>query len=109
MLLSSLLSQMPIMADNTHMGTIKIIAKGSDQLSYCAASTRKTNSTDIGKMNGLIGSLAASISWKVSSVHSMLIDDGSSRLASESMILMASPELVPGLVAPLISADGYML
>src|SRR5437868_9176398 len=100
---------MPIMADKTHMGTIRMIAKGSDQLSYCAARTRKTNSTDSGKMKGLMGSLAASNSWKVSSVHSKSMDDGSSVFFSDSMMRMASPELVPGLVAPLISAEGYML
>src|SRR5262249_32719316 len=109
MLLSIPFSQMPIMADSTHMGTMRMMANGIDQLSYWADSTRKTNSTDSGKMNGLSGSLAASISWKLSSVHSKPMDDGNSRLARVFMMLMASPELVPGRVAPVISADGYML
>src|ERR1043166_5193778 len=109
MLLSSLFSQTPIKADKTHMGTMRMIANGNDKLSYCAARTRNTNTTDSGKIYGLIGSLAASISWKLSSVHSIPIDVGSSCLASAFMMRMASPELVPGLVAPLISADGYML
>src|SRR5262245_66311997 len=99
---------MPTMADKTHIGTIKMMANGIDPLSYCADRTRKTNSTDSGKMNGLSGSLAASISWKLSSVQAWLIDEGNSRLDRAFMMRMASPELVPGLVAPLISADGYM-
>jgi hypothetical protein len=43
-------SQTPAMALSRHMGTIRIIASGSTQLSYCAASTKKTNSTQMGKM-----------------------------------------------------------
>src|SRR5580765_6170646 len=109
MLLSSWFSQTPIKADRTHIGTMRMIENGNDQLSYWAERTRNTNSTDKGKMNGLIGSLAASISWKLNSVHSKPMDAGNCCLPSEFMMRMASPELVPGLVAPLISADGYML
>src|SRR5262245_29944316 len=109
MLLSRCVRCTPTIADSTHIGTMRMIANGIDQLSYWAESTRNTKSTDSGKMNGLKGSFEASISWKVSSVHSVPIVEGSSDLASESMIWIASPELVPGLVAPLISAEGYML
>ena len=37
------------MAASRHIGTIRMMASGSDQLSYCAASTRKTNTTASGK------------------------------------------------------------
>ena len=50
MLLSPLVSHTPAMAQSRHIGTIRITASGSDQLSYCAASTRKTSSTHSGKM-----------------------------------------------------------
>ena len=49
-LLSMPLSQTPEIALNKHIGTIKMIVNGSDQLSYCAASVRKTNSTHSGKI-----------------------------------------------------------
>ena len=39
-------SDTPTRADSRLIGTIRMMASGSDQLSYCAASTRKTNSTD---------------------------------------------------------------
>ena len=34
-----------VMEHNRHIGTTRMTASGSDQLSYCAASTRKTNIT----------------------------------------------------------------
>ncbi len=35
----------PVMAHSRHIGTTRMTASGSDQLSYCAASTRKTSTT----------------------------------------------------------------
>ena len=49
-LLSMLRRKTPEMAANRHMGTIRMMAAGSVQLSYCAASARNTNSTHKGKM-----------------------------------------------------------
>ena len=63
MLLSIFASQMPAMAASRHIGTIRMIASGSDQLSYCAASTRKTNTTASGKTSLVSRSLPASICW----------------------------------------------
>ena len=63
MLLSIRASQMPAMAASKHIGTIRMIAIGSDQLSYCAASTRKTNTTASGKTSLVKRSLPASICW----------------------------------------------
>ena len=44
----------PLMRARTHIGTIRMTASGSVQLSYCAASTRKTNSTAIGEESGAV-------------------------------------------------------
>ena len=49
MLLSPLVSHTPVMAQSRDMGTIRMTASGSDQLSYCAASTRNASSTQSGK------------------------------------------------------------
>ena len=49
MLLSMPRSHTPAMAESRHIGTIRIIASGRVQLSYCAANVRKTNSTHNGK------------------------------------------------------------
>ncbi len=43
-------NQTPNTADSRHIGTISMMASGSDQLSYCAASARNTNSTEKAKM-----------------------------------------------------------
>ena len=45
MLMSMRASITPVTEQSRHIGTTKITARGSDQLSYCAASTRKTNTT----------------------------------------------------------------
>ena len=49
MLLSPPCSQMPMVPASTDSGTIRMIASGSEKLSYCAASTRNTNNTHSGK------------------------------------------------------------
>ncbi|MCY1361373.1 hypothetical protein D9M69_480380 [compost metagenome] len=51
----------PAMADSSVIGTIRITASGSPQLSYSAASTRKASSTQSGKTN--IAELPARICW----------------------------------------------
>ena len=61
-------AETPTIAHNRHMGTTRITAKGSDQLSYCAASTRKTINTDTAKM--AIAVLPACTSKNAISVHS---------------------------------------
>ena len=54
-------SQTPASANGRHIGAIRMIASGSDQLSYSAECTRKTNSTQSGKMKSAV--LPASFSW----------------------------------------------
>ena len=49
-LLSRPRSQTPKIAKSRHIGTMRMMASGSDQLSYCAASTRNIISTQSGKM-----------------------------------------------------------
>ena len=53
---------------SSDIGTIRMMASGSEKLSYCAASTRNTNSTHSGKTNS--AALPASICWNARSVHS---------------------------------------
>ena len=43
-------SEIPAMAESRHIGTINMMASGSDQLSYSADRIRNTNSTQRGKM-----------------------------------------------------------
>jgi hypothetical protein len=76
------------------MGTTRITARGSDQLSYCAASTRKTNTTARAKKN--IAVLPA-WSWrKARSVHSEPIERGSSFLTISCIRATAWQEDVAG-------------
>ena len=49
MLLSIRASQTPVMAANKHIGTMRMIDRGNDQLSYWAERTRRTNTTANGK------------------------------------------------------------
>ena len=49
MLLSMPRSITPASADSTAIGTMSTMASGRDQLSYCAASTRNTSTTQSGK------------------------------------------------------------
>jgi hypothetical protein len=57
-----------MIAESRHIGTMRMMASGKNRLSYFAASTRNTNSTQIG--NTRIAVLPAISCWKVSSVHS---------------------------------------
>ena len=57
MLLSEPDSHTPSIADSRHMGTMRMIASGSDQLSYCAARIRKTSSTHSAKTSGAISAV----------------------------------------------------
>ena len=54
-------SQTPAMAANKHIGTMRMIDSGNDQLSYCAESTRNTNTTASGNASLVSKSLLARI------------------------------------------------
>ena len=97
----------PTVEQSKHMGTTRMTARGSDQLSYCAASTRKTRTTARMKAN-----MAVEPVWScnsASSVHCGRMACGSSFWTSFSMASIAWPELVPGAGLRLIVADGYRL
>ncbi len=64
---------------------------GMVQLSYCAASTRNTNTSDRLKMIG--ARLPAFSCWKTIPVHSWPYPSGSACSATSSMALTAWPEL----------------
>jgi hypothetical protein len=51
----------PASEERRHMGTIRMMEKGSAQLSYCAARVRKTKRTQRGKIR--IAVLPARICW----------------------------------------------
>jgi hypothetical protein len=51
-----------------HMGAMRMTASGRVTLSYCAASTRNTNTTASTKAKAAV--LPARICWKASVVHS---------------------------------------
>ena len=59
--LSEPLGHTPAMAESRHMGTIRITASGSAQLSYCAERIRNTNITQIG--NTISAVLPAVFCW----------------------------------------------
>ncbi len=106
-LLSKPRAHTPRMAKSRLRGTTRMMASGSDQLSYWAASTRKTISTHSGRMR--IAVLPAWICSRVSSVHSMAMPGGRTFPARSLISSIASPELAPGARLPVISAVGYML
>ena len=54
MLLSPRVTHTPVMAKSRHIGTIRMTASGSVQLSYWAASTRNASSTQSGKTNAAV-------------------------------------------------------
>ena len=66
----------PTSEQSRHIGTTRITASGSFQLSYCAASTRKTKITASAKTPMAV--LPAWSCMKASSVQSEAIDRGSS-------------------------------
>ena len=99
----------PVSEPRMHIGTTRMTASGSAQLSYCAASTRNTNTTASGKIRLFQTFLAASTWMKLISVHSKFMPCGSVCLASRSISMMPSPELTPGFVLPTMAAAGYML
>ena len=47
-------SQVPSSAKGRHIGAIRMMASGSDQLSYSAEWTRKTKATQSGKRNSAV-------------------------------------------------------
>ena len=98
----------PTTEHSRHIGTTRMTASGSDQLSYCAASTRNTSTTASRKTNMAV--LPAWSCSRASSVHSVRIDGGNGRRDGRAPCCsMASPELTPGADVPLIAAAGYML
>ena len=103
-LLSSPRRMTPEIAATRHIGTIMITASGSVRLSYCAASTRNTNTT--ARMKANIAVLPALICWKASDVHSVAKPGGSVSAATLSMIAIACPCEYPAAAAPSSSAAG---
>ena len=84
-----------------------MIASGRVQLSYWAASARKTNSTDRPKMKTAV--LPVCLSCKASSVHSKEVPDGSVSAAIFSIAASASPLATPGAALPCTGTETYML
>ena len=107
MLTSMLATITPDTEQSRHIGTTRITASGSDQLSYWAASTRKTNITARKKTNMAvlpacklqIGQLGPVVGHRVGQ---LLVGD-------LCIMSMAWPELVPGLVLPVMAVAEYML
>ena len=97
----------PIIAESTLIGTIRMIASGSVQLSYCAARTRKTNSTESAKMKSAV--LPVSFCCSASSVHSNDMPGGKAAVARPSIRSSAWPEEIPGAAFPCSGTDVYML
>ncbi|MCY1243708.1 hypothetical protein D9M72_567340 [compost metagenome] len=97
----------PTSAESTPSGTIRIIASGSTQLSYWAASARNTKTTDSAKMNTAV--LPVWRSWKASSVHSKVVPCGRIWAASASILSRAVPVETPGAGLPCTGTDTYML
>ena len=80
-----------MIADTMHIGTMRITASGSVQLSYCAASTRNASSTHSGKIS--VELPRERISWYERSVHSKATPAGSFSRASFSSASSAALEL----------------
>src|SRR3954462_10633069 len=64
----------PVVAASRHIGTISTIARGIFQLSYCAASTRNTNSAEAPKIAAV--GMPFFDCWYARSVHSKVIPGG---------------------------------
>ena len=97
----------PAIEQSRHIGTTRITARGSDQLSYCAARTRNTRIT--ASVNANMAVLPVCSCKSASSVHCERIACGSSCWTSFSIDSIAWPELMPGAGLRLIVADGYRL
>ena len=76
-------SASPVTAASRHIGTIRITASGSVQLSYCAASSRKTKTTDSRRRSARCR--PPDVSWNASSVHSKPKPSGSFSAAMRSI------------------------
>ncbi len=107
MLISILAMLTPTVEQSRHIGTTRITARGSDQLSYCAASTRNTSTT--ASVNAYIAVEPVCCCKSASSVHSDRMACGSLGSTSCSIASIAWPELTPGAGFRLIVADGYRL
>ena len=95
---------MPVTAASRHMGTTRMTASGSRQLSYLAASTRYTSTVPRPKMRK---AMLPAWTWrKVISVHSK----GTSMLVGQRVIsLDDGAGADAGRGTPLTAAEGYML
>ena len=84
------------------------MASGSDQLSYCAASTRNTSTTASAKTYMAV---LPACDLQVRQLGPLGPHRRGSVLSAPSSIRrsIAWPELVPSAASPLIAADGYML
>ena len=107
MLMSWRATQTPAMEQSRHIGTTRMTASGSDQLSYWAASTRNTRIT--ARRNTYMAVLPVCNCNSASSVQSVDIDGGRSCSAVSCISDRAVPELTPGAAEPLIAAAAYML
>src|SRR5262249_58201659 len=94
----------PATEHSRHIGTTRITARGSDQLSYCAASTRKTSTT--ARKNTHMAVLPACNWSSASSVHSCRIEEMwlISFSVTSCSALIAWPELALGLAVALTAA-----
>src|SRR5262245_27244083 len=92
---------------NRHIGTTRITANGSDQLSYWAASTRNTSTTANSKTPKAV--LPVCNCNNPNSVHSCRIDHSGCSTTISSISSIAWPELTPGPGVNVIGAAGYML
>ena len=77
----------PATEHSRHIGTTRMTASGSDQLSYRADSARKTASTASANTTTVV--LPSRICRKINSVHSVPIERGSVSLASAFISAMA--------------------
>ena len=94
----------PLTAASRHIGTIRITASGSVQLSYCAASSRKTKTTEAAKMSRpeFAGKLLLQRELGPFEAEAR----GSVSAAIFSIAAIACPVETPGSVDPCTSAAG---
>ena len=97
----------PTVEHKRHIGTTRITASGSDQLSYCAASTRNTSTTASVNANIAVDPSAAARA-PARSIRIAWPGEGWCS-TSRSIASIAWPELTPGAAFKLIVADGYRL
>ena len=110
-------SQTPNSAESTPIGTIRMIASGSDQLSYCAASTSTTKITDsastaasVGMRQSVPGTATSARQPVLIAELGPLVGHAARQLRQQFSISPSASALEkPGFGAPLMSADGKPL